>query len=129
MSTRRFSLLASAALALALSITLSGAAHAQGNGHGHGPPGGMPPGQAKKLVTMDHATDVTRQVLVDHGYKVVRVDVVNGTRVVYYRRGSHGHGHGLGPMQRIVIRPERERFIFDEAPKALRVDINVKLGF
>ena len=129
MSTRRFSLLASAALALALSITLSGAAHAQGNGHGHGPPGGMPPGQAKKMVTMDHATDVTREVLADHGYKVVRVDVVNGTRVVYYRRGSHGHGHGLGPMQRIVIRPERERIIVDEAPKSVLVDINVKLGF
>lgn len=81
------------------------------------------------MVTMDHATDVTREVLVNHGYKVVRVDEVNGTRVVYFRRGSHGRGHGLGPMERLIIRPDRERVVFDEAPKTVLLDINVKLGF
>jgi uncharacterized protein (UPF0548 family) len=124
-STRPFSLLTSAFVALVLTFTVASASHAQGRGHQDK----IPPGQAKKMVTMDHATDVTREVLVNHGYRVVRVDEVNGTRVVYFRRGSHGHGHGLGPMERIIIRPGRERIVVDEAPKSVLVDINVKLGF
>ncbi|HKT08435.1 MAG TPA: hypothetical protein VJR24_11110 [Gemmatimonadaceae bacterium] len=125
MSTRRFWLVSSAVIALALVATVSTSSHAQGRGHQDK----IPPGQAKKMVSMDHATDVTREVLVNHGYKVVRVDEVNGTRVVYFRRGSRGHGHGLGPIERLVIRPDRERVVFDEAPKNVLVDINVKLGF
>jgi len=124
-SSRRLSLVIGALVALALVATVSSASHAQGRGHQDK----IPPGQAKKMVTIDRATDVTREVLVDHGYKIVRVDEVNGTRVVYFRRGSHGHGHGLGPMERLIIRPGRERVVFDEAPKSVLVDINVKLGF
>ena len=125
MSSRRLSLVIGALVALGLVATVSSASHAQGRGHQDK----IPPGQAKKMVTIDRATDVTREVLVDHGYKIVRVDEVNGTRVVYFRRGSHGHGHGLGPMERLIIRPGRERVVFDEAPKTVLVDINVKLGF
>ena len=125
MSSRRLSLVIGALVALGLVATISSASHAQGRGHQDK----IPPGQAKKMVTIDRATDVTREVLVDHGYKIVRVDEVNGTRVVYFRRGSHGHGHGLGPMERLIIRPGRERVVFDEAPKSVLVDINVKLGF
>lgn len=125
MSTRSFSFLNSALVGLALSFTVAATAHAQGRGHGDK----VPPGQAKKMVTMDHATEVTQRVLVDHGYKVVRVDVMNDTRVVYFRRRNHGNGHGLGPMERIVIRPGRERIVVDEAPKPVLLDINVKLGF
>jgi hypothetical protein len=124
-SSRRLSLVIGALVALGLVATISSASHAQGRGHQDK----IPPGQAKKMVTIDRATDVTREVLVDHGYKIVRVDEVNGTRVVYFRRGSHGHGHGLGPMERLIIRPGRERVVFDEAPKSVLVDINVKLGF
>jgi hypothetical protein len=124
-SSRRLSLVIGALVALGLVATVSSASHAQGRGHQDK----IPPGQAKKMVTIDRATDVTREVLVDHGYKIVRVDEVNGTRVVYFRRGSHGHGHGLGPMERLIIRPGRERVVFDEAPKSVLVDINVKLGF
>jgi len=124
-SSRRLSLVIGALVALGLVATISSASHAQGRGHQDK----IPPGQAKKMVTIDRATDVTREVLVNHGYKVVRVDEVNGTRVVYFRRGSHGHGHGLGPMERLIIRPGRERVVFDEAPKSVLVDINVKLGF
>jgi hypothetical protein len=124
-SSRRLSLVIGALVALGLVATVSSASHAQGRGHQDK----IPPGQAKKMVTIDRATDVTREVLVDHGYKIVRVDEVNGTRVVYFRRGSHGHGHGLGPTERLIIRPGRERVVFDEAPKSVLVDINVKLGF
>jgi len=32
-------------------------------------------------------------------------------------------------MERIIIRPGRERIVVDEAPKSVLLDINVKLGF
>jgi len=52
-----------ALVALGLVATVSSASHAQGRGHQDK----IPPGQAKKMVTIDRATDVTREVLVDHG--------------------------------------------------------------
>ncbi|HEX5408705.1 MAG TPA: hypothetical protein VFW89_02940 [Gemmatimonadaceae bacterium] len=127
MSTRSLTLIARTLFVLALSFAFSITANAQGRGH-HGPPGGMPPGQAKKVVTMDHASDVTRQVLVAHGYTVVKIEIVKGTRVVYYRRGNRGHGRGLGPVERMVIRPDAERVVFEAAPKSVLVDIHIKLG-
>ena len=104
---------------------------AQGKGHkgeGHGEH--MPPGQAKKrVVTADQAIFATREVLVSHGYEIVRVETVRTTRVVYYRRGSMGRGHGKGPIERIVIRPEPDRVVFvSPPPRGLMIDINVRLG-
>jgi hypothetical protein len=102
---------------------------AQGKGHGaksdHGPPGHA----KKKVVTADQAIVVTREVLVSHGYEVVRVELVQGTRVVYYRRGNMGRGKGKGPIEKIVIRPEPDRIVFvSQPPKGLMIDINVRLG-
>jgi hypothetical protein len=104
---------------------------AQGKGHngqGHGEH--VPPGQAKKrVVTADQAIVATREVLVSHGYEIVRVETVNATRVVYYRRGNMGRGRGKGPVERIVIRPEPDRVIFvSPPPRGLMIDINVRLG-
>jgi len=127
MAKRSLTLITRTLFALALSFAFAGTAHAQGHGR-HGPPGGMPPGQAKKVVTMDHASEVTRQVLVAHGYTVVKIEVVKGTRVVYYRRGNRGHGRGLGPVERMVIRPDAERVVFEAAPKSVLLDINIRLG-
>ena len=124
-STPKFPFVRSALVALVLTFAVAWASHAQGAGHEDK----IPPGQAKKVVTMDRATDVAREVLVNHGYEIVRVDEVNDTRVVYFRSGSRGHGHGRGPTERIIIRPGRERVVFDEAPEAVLLDINVKLGF
>ena len=104
---------------------------AQGKGHkgeGHGEH--MPPGQAKKrVVTADQAIIATREVLVSHGYEIVRVETVRTTRVVYYRRGNMGRGRGRGPIERIVIRPEPDRVVFvSPPPHGLMIDINVRLG-
>ena len=102
---------------------------AQGKSHG-AKSGHVPPGQAKKkVVTADQAIVVTREVLVSHGYEVVRVELVQGTRVVYYRRGNMGRGKGKGPIEKIVIRPEPDRIVFvSQPPRGLMVDINVRLG-
>ena len=90
----------------------------------------VPPGQAKKkVVTADQAIIATREVLVSHGYEVVRVELVQGTRVVYYRRGNMGRGKGKGPIEKIVIRPEPDRVVFvSQPPRGLMIDINVRLG-
>jgi hypothetical protein len=90
----------------------------------------VPPGHAKKrVVTADDAIVVTREVLVTHGYEIVRVDLVQGTRVIYYRRGNMGRGKGKGPVEKIVIRPEPDRVVFvSQPPRGLMIDINVRLG-
>ena len=116
-------------LALAL-LCLAGGAQAQGRGRGkdqgnagHVPPGlakkgGLPPGQAKK---MDRAIVVTREVLVRHGFTLVRIDDDGPTRVVLYRAGS-------GALRRLVIRPAGdEDVVVERAPRALLMDINIRL--
>jgi len=126
---------------IALAATVLGAASllypgrsviAQGKSHGnHGEHSEhVPPGQAKKkVVTADQAIVATREVLVSHGYEIVRVETVRTTRVVYYRRGNMGRGKGKGPIERIVIRPEPDRVVWvSPPPRGLMVDINVRLG-
>ena len=127
---RRYRLAFAASLLAAASLFCPGrSALAQGKGHGtegkH-----VPPGHAKKkVVTADQAIVVTREVLVSHGYEIVRVETVQATRVVYYRRGNMGRGKGKGPIERIVIRPEPDRVIFvSPPPRGLMIDINVRLG-
>lgn len=116
-----------ACIAVGLSLSLVSAAAAQGRGHG-GPPH-VPPGQAKKrVVTVNDATIVTREVLVRHGYEVVRIEMVKGSQVVYYR--TRGHGKKKGKVRKMYIRPAREVVVFEEVPDdRVRVDINVRLGF
>ena len=125
---RRYRIAIAAGLLAAGSVFFPGnEALAQGKGHGakSGPPGHA----KKKVVTADDAIFVTREVLVSHGYEVVRVELVQGTRVVYYRRGNMGRGKGKGPIEKIVIRPEPDRVVFvSQPPKGLMIDINLRLG-
>jgi hypothetical protein len=79
------------------------------------------------VVSSDHAVSVTRTVLVQRGYTVVRIQRVGPTHVVYYRRGNMGRGKGKGPLQRLVIRTVRDRVIFEETEPSVLVDIDVKL--
>lgn len=78
-------------------------------------------------ITSDRAVVVTRTVLVDRGYRVVRVDRIGTTRIVYYRRGGIGHGRGRGPIQRLVIRSVRDRVVFEDAEPSVLGDIDVQL--
>jgi hypothetical protein len=105
-----------------------GAAAAQGNGDRKAPPAA---GNKKKVkvVSTNEAVVVARDILVKHGYEVVRVNIVDDTRVIYYRVGNRGRGRGHGRLQKIVVRREPERVVFVDAPRAVLVDINVRLGF
>ena len=116
MHPRRFAVgLALAVAALAVSVA---PAHAQGKGKGK---------EKHYAVSSDRAVSVTRTVLVRQGYDVVRVERVGATHVVYYRAGNRGRGKGRGPVQRMVIRTVERRIVFEEAPPAVMVDIDVNL--
>ena len=85
-------------------------------------------GNAKHYsVSTDRAVTITRTVLVDRGYNVVRVERVGPTQVVYYRMKRNKHGKAVGPVQRIVIRSVRDRVVFEDAEPSLLMDIDVRL--
>jgi hypothetical protein len=94
---------------------------------GKGGKGKVPPGQAKK-VTPDAAVIVTREMLVKHGFTFVRVERVGGMQVIYFRRGNMGKGKGLGPVEKMIIRPSGDVVVFESAPSIVLVDVKLKLG-
>lgn len=113
-----------AALFVALTAS-SSEALAQGKGANKG---NVSPGQAKKKVTPSGAVVVTKEILAKHGFQFVRVETVGGTQVVYYRRGNMGKGKGLGPIQKMVIRPSNDIVVFEGAPSVVLVDVKLRLG-
>ncbi|HJU67546.1 MAG TPA: hypothetical protein VJ650_04790 [Gemmatimonadaceae bacterium] len=121
----RYALIATVTAGLWLA---GGAAAAQGNKDRKAPPAAATKKKVK-VVSTSEAVVVAREMLVKHGYDVVRVDIVENTRVIYYRAGNRGRGRGRGPLQKIVVRREPERLVFVDAPRAVLVDINVRLGF
>ena len=93
-----------------------------------------PQGHAKrpkqrKIHTSDEAVDVTRVVLREQGYELVRVEQRGDVRVVYYRRGNMGRGRGKGPVMYMIVRPARERIIIERAPSGITAQINIRLGY
>jgi hypothetical protein len=85
--------------------------------------------RVKKVHTSDEVVDVTRIVLREHGYELVRVEQRRDVRYVYYRRGNMGRGKGKGPIMFMVVRPSPERIIIERAPSPLLMQINVRLGY
>lgn len=79
------------------------------------------------VVSSDRAVSVTRTVLIDRGYEVIRVEQVGATRVVYYRPAKKWRGRGRRPVHRMVIRTVDRRVVFEEAEPSVLVDIDVKL--
>jgi hypothetical protein len=113
MSPRR-RLLAALVTLLALGTMAAPRAHAQGKS------------KAKHYaVSSDRAMTVTRTVLERQGFEVVRVVRSEDAQVVYYRAGNHGRGKGQGP--RMVIRTVERRVVFEDAPPAVLVDIDLNL--
>jgi hypothetical protein len=108
---------------------------AQGKKKGHQPghavvqQGHGKPGKVKKVWTSDEAVDITRGVLREHGYELVRVEQRRDVRVVYYRRGNMGRGRGKGPIMYMIVRPSSDRIIIERAPSAVLLKINVRLGY
>jgi hypothetical protein len=91
-------------------------------GHGKRP-------KVRRVVTSDEAVDVTRIVLREQGYELVRVEQRRDVRVVYYRRGNMGRGRGKGPIMYMIVRPSPDRIVIERAPSPLLMQINVRLGY
>jgi hypothetical protein len=79
------------------------------------------------VVATDRAIVVTRDVLVHHGYQVVRVEDEGDSQVVWYRAGNQGRGKGKGKLEKVVIRRERDRVVFVDTPPVFLADIDVRL--
>jgi hypothetical protein len=75
----------------------------------------------------DRALVVTREVLVKQGFEVVKVEDHRDYQVVWYRAGNRGRGRGKGPMESMIIRKVRNEVVFERAPAAILVDIDIKL--
>ena len=110
-------------------------AQGKGKGHDEGPDrvvivqqGGKRP-KHRKVYTSDEAVDVTRIVLRERGYELVRVERRGDTRIVYYRRGNMGRGRGKGPVMYMIVRPARERIVIERAPSTITAQINIRLGY
>ena len=54
-------------------------------------------------VTSDRALHVTRDVLGEQGFDVVKVQVRGGDQTVFYRRGDVGTGRGRGQIGRAHV--------------------------
>jgi hypothetical protein len=103
-------------------------AEKKANGGSPATPPGQQQKERKKAVTPDHAVEVTQLVLKEQGYLIVRVERVDGARVVYYRRGNNGRGRGKGPLEKMVIRPATDRVVIEAAPRSVLLQINLRLG-
>jgi hypothetical protein len=114
-----------AAVATLAVLTVTDASAQKKNGGG--PPASPPGQQKKKAVTPDRAVEVTQLVLKEQGYIFVRVEHVDGARVVYYRRGNNGRGRGHGPIEKMVIRPAPDRVVIEAAPKSVLLQVNLRL--
>lgn len=120
-------------LSIAIAFTAASAvatpALAQGKKGGGAAASRTPPGQAKKQVTTSQAVVLSRDLLVKHGFTVVRVETVKGAQVIYYRAGNRGRGRGLGPVQSMIVRPSGSIVTFEAVPEKVRLDIKLQLGF
>ena len=75
-------------------------------------PGGMPPGQYKKMYRADQGADVLGGVMRRRGYTVVRTEPYGSSQYVFYRLGN-------GTVQRAIVSPGAERLQFSNVPAAL----------
>jgi hypothetical protein len=105
--------------------SIAAVANAQSKDHEKHHDSGHKPGEY--VVATDRAIGVTRDVLVRHGYQVVRVEDEGDSRVVWYRAGNQGHGKGKGKLEKVVIRRERDRVVFVDTPPVFLADIDVRL--
>jgi hypothetical protein len=78
-------------------------------------PGGMPPGQYKKLYPSQGASAL-RTVLTRRGYTVVRTSPYGQSQYVYYRLRN-------GTTQRAIVGPGTQRLTFSNVPQSLLQEV------
>jgi hypothetical protein len=83
-------------------------------------PGGMPPGQYKKMYGTDHGAVVLRDVFGRRGYTVVRSAHEGESEYVYYRLRD-------GSVRRAVVSPGADRLRFSNVPSSLLSEVMARL--
>jgi len=83
-------------------------------------PGGMPPGQYKKLYDTRQGASVLSDVLGRHGYHVVRTADAGDSRYVYFRDRT-------GNVHRAVVSPGGDRLRFSSVPRSLLDEVVARL--
>ncbi|MBW8769861.1 MAG: hypothetical protein JF589_08905 [Gemmatimonadetes bacterium] len=83
-------------------------------------PGGMPPGQYRKLYDTGQGAYVLSDVLGRHGYHVLRTADAGDSRYVYYRDRS-------GNLHRAIVSPGADRLRFSSVPNSLLNEVIARL--
>jgi hypothetical protein len=83
-------------------------------------PGGMPPGQYKKLYNAGQGASALSDVLGRHGYHVVRTADAGDSRYVYYRDRA-------GAVHRAIVTPTSDRLRFTSVPRTLLDEVMARL--
>ena len=83
-------------------------------------PGGMPPGQYKKLYSTHQGATVLGDVLGRRGYPVVRSTDAGDSEYVYYR--DHD-----GRLRRAIVSPGTDRLRFSNVPSSLLSEVISRL--
>jgi hypothetical protein len=85
-------------------------------------PGGMPPGQYKKLYSADHGAYVLSDVLGRRGYTIVRRADAGTSEYVYYRDRD-------GRIRRAIVSPpgDDRRLRFSNVPSSLLTEVLARL--
>ena len=83
-------------------------------------PGGMPPGQYKKLYNADQGAGVLRDVMSRRGYTVVRSADAGQSEYVYYRLRD-------GSTRRAIVSPGTDRLQFSNVPSSLLSEVLSRL--
>jgi hypothetical protein len=83
-------------------------------------PGGMPPGQYKKLYDTHQGASVLSDVLGRRGYTVVRHADAGTSEYVYYRDRD-------GRIHRAIVSPGSERLRFSNVPSSLLSEVIARL--
>ena len=112
-------------LLLGVALTAMDYAPADAQGRGRGQARGNPKNEG---ISFELVIGATREVLVEQGYDVVRVEQEGDLQIVYYRRGNRGRGRGGGPVERMVIRRTEDGVQVEDAPDGIQIRIEVKLG-
>ena len=83
-------------------------------------PGGMPPGQYKKLYNAGQGASILSDVLGRHGYHVVRTADAGDSRYVYYRDRA-------GNVHRAIVSPGGDQLRFTSVPRSLLDEVRARL--
>jgi hypothetical protein len=83
-------------------------------------PGGMPPGQYKKLYSTRQGASVLSDVLGRRGYTVVRNADAGTSEYVYYRDRN-------GTLRRAIVSPGEDRLRFSNVPSSLLGEVLARL--